>query len=62
MNKRNDLAHGNKSFAEIGKDITVEELLKIKEEVTAYLEQILNNINQYITGQDYLDKSQINDR
>jgi DNA-binding phage protein len=61
-NKRNDLAHGNKSFAEIGKDITVEELLKIKEEVTAYLEQILNNINQYITGQDYLDKSQINDR
>jgi DNA-binding phage protein len=62
MNKRNDLDHGNKSFAEIGKDITVEELLKIKEEVTAYLEQILNNINQYITGQDYLDKSQINDR
>lgn len=62
MNKRNDLAHGNKSFAEIGKDITVEELLKIKEEVTAYLEQILNNINQYITGQDYLDRSQINDR
>lgn len=62
MNKRNDLAHGNKSFAEIGKDITVEELLKIKEEVIAYLEQILNNINQYITGQDYLDISQINDR
>ncbi|CCI13497.1 conserved hypothetical protein [Microcystis aeruginosa PCC 9806] len=62
MNKRNDLAHGNKSFAEIGKDITVEELLKIKEEVIAYLEQILNNINQYITGQDYLDRSQINDR
>ena len=45
-----------------GKDITVEELLKIKEEVTAYLEQILNNINQYITRQDYLDRSQINDR
>ena len=62
MNKRNDLAHGNKSFAEIGKDITVEELLKIKEEVIADLEQILNNINQYITGQDYLDRSQINDR
>ena len=31
-------------------------------EVIAYLEQILNNINQYITGQDYLDRSQINDR
>jgi hypothetical protein len=61
-NKRNDLAHGNKSFAEIGRDITVEELLTIKEEVIAYLEQILNNINQYITGQDYLDRSQINDR
>ncbi|WP_238446456.1 MAE_28990/MAE_18760 family HEPN-like nuclease, partial [Microcystis aeruginosa] len=56
------LAHGNKSFAEIGRDITVEELLTIKEEVIAYLEQILNNINQYITGQDYLDRSQINDR
>ena len=61
-NKRNDLAHGNKSFAEIGRDITVEELLTIKEEVIAYLEQILNNINQYITRQDYLDRSQINDR
>jgi hypothetical protein len=62
VNKRNDLAHGNKSFAEIGKDITVEELLKIKDEVIAYLEQILNNINDYITTQNYLDKSQINDQ
>jgi hypothetical protein len=62
MTNRNDLAHGNKSFAEIGRDITIEELLKTKEEVIAYLEQILNNVNHYIVTEDYLDRSQINDQ
>ena len=35
---RNDLAHGSKSFAEIGRDYTVAEIISIKEKVVAYLD------------------------
>ncbi len=33
MRKRNDLAHGNKSFAEVGRDTSIGDLLQVKEEV-----------------------------
>jgi MAE_28990/MAE_18760-like HEPN len=59
MRNRNDLAHGNKSFSEVGKDTSIVDLLKIKEEVIEYVRQILNNIERYLAAQEYLDSSLI---
>jgi len=52
---RNDLAHGLKSFEEVGRDQTIEEFLEIKQEVIEYLRQILENIKTYLDNQEYLD-------
>lgn len=52
---RNDLAHGLKSFEEVGREQTIEELLEIKTEVIEYLRQILENIRTYLDTQEYLD-------
>ncbi|WP_223300648.1 MAE_28990/MAE_18760 family HEPN-like nuclease [Oscillatoria nigro-viridis] len=52
---RNDLAHGVKSFEEVGRDQTIDELLEIKKEVIEYLRQILHNIKIYLDNQEYLD-------
>lgn len=54
---RNDLAHGFKSFADVGKDKTANELLEIKNKTVRYLREILQNIEQYLSSQDYLDSS-----
>jgi hypothetical protein len=54
---RNYLAHGNKSFAEIGKERSADELLKIQKKVVRYLRQILINIEKYLANQEYLDKN-----
>lgn len=54
---RNDLAHGFKSFAEVGRDKTTDELLEIKNKTVRYLREILQNIEQYLSNQDYLDSS-----
>ena len=51
--KRNDLAHGVFSFQEVGKDFTEQDLLKIKKQVIAYLKQILNNIEKYISNKGF---------
>ena len=51
---RNDLAHGFKSFAEVGRDKTPDELLQIKNKTIRYLREILQNIEQYLSNQDYL--------
>ena len=52
---RNDLAHGLKSFEEVGRDKTIDELLEIKDEVIEYLRQILENIKTYLDNQEYLN-------
>ncbi|MGA9382938.1 MAG: MAE_28990/MAE_18760 family HEPN-like nuclease [Phormidium sp.] len=54
---RKNLAHGLKSFSEVGKDKTADELLEIKNKTVRYLSQILQNIEQYLSNQDYLDSS-----
>ena len=51
---RNDLAHGNKSFADVGRDYDVERLENIKSEVVTFLEELLENIADYITSGSYL--------
>lgn len=50
---RNDLAHGFKSFEEVGRDATADDLLEIKNRVIAYLRDILKNIETYLSNQDY---------
>jgi hypothetical protein len=54
---RNDLAHGIKSFAEVGRDKSADELLEIKNKIVRYLKQILQNIEQYLSNKVYLDSS-----
>ncbi|KAM3099929.1 MAE_28990/MAE_18760 family HEPN-like nuclease [Phormidesmis sp. 146-12] len=56
---RNDLAHGLKSFTEVGRDKTAGELLEIKNKVIKYLKQILQNIETYLDNAEYLDASTV---
>jgi MAE_28990/MAE_18760-like HEPN len=51
---RNDLAHGFKSFTEVGRDKTADELLAIESRVVKYLRQILQNIEAYLENREYL--------
>lgn len=55
MRNRNDLAHGNKSFADVGREVSIDELIQVKSEVIEYIGQILRNIKAYLDGQHYLD-------
>ena len=54
---RNDLAHGSKSFTEVGKEKGADELIKIKNQVVEYLEGILKKVETYIDKQEYLDST-----
>jgi len=51
---RNDLAHGFKSFEEVGKNATVDDLLKLQKRVICYLREILHNIESYLSHEAYL--------
>jgi hypothetical protein len=51
---RNDLAHGKKSFEEVGRDYPANELLKISRRSTSFVRAILNNILLYLDDKDYL--------
>jgi MAE_28990/MAE_18760-like HEPN len=52
---RNDLAHGIKSFGEVGRDQPTDKLLEIKSKVIRYLRQILQNIEIYLENAEYLE-------
>jgi hypothetical protein len=52
---RNDLAHGVMSFKEVGKNTSAENLVQISARVIKYLRQILENIDDYLVNQEYLD-------
>ena len=51
---RNDLAHGNKSFADVGRDYDVDRLEQIRSEVVTFLEDLLINVADYIKSRSYL--------
>ena len=53
--KRNNLAHGEFTFSEIGKDYTVQELIDYKDETKNYLSNVLDEIQDYIGNQKYLN-------
>lgn len=50
---RNKLAHGEISFSEAGRTNTIEDLVKIKNKVFIYLDELLKNIAKYIKDEDY---------
>lgn len=52
--RRNALAHGNQSFLECGRDTAIEDIVGIKDEVEAYLAQILDNIEAWLKAGGYL--------
>ncbi|GHT50631.1 hypothetical protein AGMMS49982_06320 [Bacteroidia bacterium] len=52
--KRNDLAHGIFSFTEVGKEYTIQDLEEMKDKTLNYISEILDNIECYLLGQDYL--------
>lgn len=54
---RNDLAHGDKAFAEVGRDFDIKRLVKIKDEVVVYLQEVLGNIASYLTNKEYLSST-----
>lgn len=51
---RNDLAHGLKSFGEIGRDYTAHSLYRLGSRVMNYLEAILIQIDVYLDDGDYI--------
>ncbi|MEH6627246.1 MAG: MAE_28990/MAE_18760 family HEPN-like nuclease [Motiliproteus sp.] len=53
-NHRNDLAHGNVSFSEVGRNYSVPEIRELAKTVIAYLETMIDNIESYIDDQGYL--------
>lgn len=54
---RNSLAHGSESFLNKGQETSIDALKDLKDEVFNYLEEILENIQQYLDGQLYLRPS-----
>lgn len=50
---RNKLAHGESSFEEIGRQLTYQQLEKIKKETMRYLESFISEIDKFISNQMY---------
>jgi hypothetical protein len=49
------LAHGLKTFEEIGRDHAASELLLLARRSMRYMDGILNNIASYLDGEFYLE-------
>lgn len=54
---RNDLAHGNKTFSEVGRSYDLNQLEEYKDETVAYVEKIIENIDYYLRNRGYLNNS-----
>jgi len=59
-NNRNLLAHGDETFAQVGQDRSIDELIQIKMRVCEYLKGILNNINDYLDNESYRNTNSTN--
>ncbi|MCH5240682.1 MAG: hypothetical protein J1F38_10695 [Muribaculaceae bacterium] len=58
-NKRNELAHGEKTFTEIGKNYTIQDLIKYKEETASFIENVMQKIEDYINQKHFLRNAKI---
>lgn len=50
---RNDLAHGSKSFSEVGRSFTIQDIIDIKDDVVAYLTEMIGHVSSYLSGKSY---------
>ena len=53
-NERNNLAHGTVSFVECGRNYSIDDLTRIKDETEHFLENILVGIKDYYDNRLYL--------
>lgn len=53
-NKRNELAHGEKSFTDLGRDLAVEDLESDSSAVFVNLQKIANEVGTYLRDRRYL--------
>jgi MAE_28990/MAE_18760-like HEPN len=53
-NKRNELAHGEKSFTDLGRDLAVEDLQSDASSVFVNLQKIADEVDTYLRDQRYL--------
>lgn len=51
--RRNDLAHGTLSFAECGRNYSIDDLKDIKKETVVFLKGLLVGMKQYYDGKQY---------
>lgn len=51
--KRNNLAHGNISFSECGSNYLISDILKFKNDVLCYMEEVVNQTRNYIDQKIY---------
>lgn len=52
--KRNNLAHGDESFGDCARDMTLNDLEHIKDEVLCFIKGILDGMKDYYDNQQYL--------
>lgn len=52
---RNDLAHGVKSFTEVGRSAEMENLAQAKDQTKALMDAVLTAVDVFISGKGYLD-------
>lgn len=51
--KRNDLAHGDVSFEECGRNVAVADLIRAKNEIVVYVRGLLQNLERFTEGKNY---------
>lgn len=52
-NKRNNIAHGNISFIEGGRESSVGDLIKYKDEIIRFLYELHTEVSEYVDNQKY---------
>lgn len=58
---RNDLAHGSKSFSEVGKDKTSRELRYAYQEVVRYLSGLIDNVERFLSEKAHMVQNSTTD-
>ena len=51
--KRNQLAHGELSFGDVGKDHSVNDMMTYKDNAVEYLQEVMVSIETYISSKNY---------
>jgi HEPN superfamily protein len=51
--KRNSLAHGDESFVEVGRNLSVADLVAAKNEIILYMQSVLTDLESYTTAKTY---------